>query len=353
MNETGKIRAIGLLSGGLDSSLALQLIQSLDIEVRALTFHTGFCFADTRRADRRKDKSRPLHQGPGDAKQAVARTETPLEIVDISDEYLQVLHHPKHGYGHNVNPCIDCRIHMFTQAKWYMEQYDAQFVFTGEVLGQRPMSQHYRQLMLISEQSGLGGLLLRPLSAQHLPPTIPEKEGWVDRSKLLGLHGRNRKPQMALAREWGLTEFPQPAGGCCFLTEPQYGRKVKELWNHTYNKDSLHWEDYILLKTGRHFRVDGGLKVIVGRDEGENSFLASYAKGKIRIEPETVNGPTSVIDADCTEQDILTAARITASYCDVADPAVEVGLIITKGDNSRVVRVIPFTRQEIAPWLII
>jgi len=352
LTEKKNILAIGLLSGGLDSSLALRIIQDQGVDVRALTFHTGFCFADTRRADRRKDKSRPLHQGPADAKQAIGDREIPLEVVDISDGYLQVLHHPVHGYGANVNPCIDCRIHMFTLAKWYLEQWGADFIFTGEVLGQRPMSQHFRQLMLIAQRSGLEGRLLRPLSAKLLPETIPEREGWVDRNKLLDFHGRSRKPQMALAEQLGLDSYPQPAGGCCYLTDPEYGKRVKELWDHTEDKDNLRWNDYILLKTGRQFRLPSGLKIIMGRDEGENLFLEQYAKEMIRIEPETVKGPVTVIEPAADEGRIRDAARVTASYCKQPESGTAVVMNVISGDFTRQITVEPYAREEIAAWQI-
>ncbi len=346
------IKAIGLLSGGLDSTLAVRVIHDLGIEVMAVNFHTGFCFADTRRADRRKDKDKPVAGGPDDAKSAIAGTDVPLEVIDISDEYLDVIHHPKYGYGKNVNPCVDCRIHMFSLAKWLMEQHEADFVFTGEVVGQRPKSQHLKQLGIVAQQSGLGDRLLRPLSALLLPETLPEREGWVDRNKLYGFHGRTRKPQMALAGELGIDSYPQPAGGCCFLTDPAYGRRVRDLWKYS-DKDELVWDDYLLLKTGRYLRVSPELKVIVGRDEGENSFLERFAKDMIRLEPEEINGPVVVVDKTISEDDLLIAARITACYCSHQEEYETISINITTGESKRIVNVKPFTREEATKWLII
>ena len=345
------IKAIGLLSGGLDSSLAVKIMHNQGIHVHAVNFHTGFCFADTRRADRRKDKDKPVSGGASDAKSAVAGTDIPLEVVDISKGYLEVIHHPQYGYGKNVNPCVDCRIHMFSLARDMMEQYEADFVFTGEVLGQRPKSQHMKQLGIVAEQSGLGDRLLRPLSAQLLPETLPEREGWVDRDKLFGFHGRNRKPQMELAAELGIDGYPQPAGGCCFLTDPAYGRRVKDLWQNSI-KDELEWDDYLLLKTGRHLRVKPDLKVIVGRDEGENMFLEQYAKFMIQLEPIDINGPVTVVDRTISEEDLMIAARLTACYSSHRNIEDAVNLVIRDEKTERTVSVKPFSREEANKWLI-
>ena len=352
------VKAIGLLSGGLDSTLAVRVIRDQGINVYAVNFHTGFCFADTRRADRRKRKDLssddPIHVagGPNDAKNALFDTDIPLEVIDISDGYLEMLHHPQYGYGKNVNPCIDCRIYMFRIAKWLMVEHSADFVFTGEVMAQRPMSQHLRQLTLIAKRSGLESRLLRPLSALLLQETMPEREGWVGRRKLYGFSGRSRKPQMALAEELGIENYPQPAGGCCFLTDPAYGRKVHDLWKHS-NKDELDWDDYLLLKTGRHLRVDPNLKVIVARDEGESLFLNQYAPDRIRLEPDQIPGPVVVISHPATDDQLLTAARITASYCSSRYRIDDVSIRIENGNYTRNIIVKPLKREEIDNWLII
>jgi len=342
------IKALGLLSGGLDSTLALRLIHDQGIEVTAINFHTGFCFTDARRASR---KEAPPPGGPSDALSTAARLGVPIEVVDISKGYLEVLHHPDFGYGKNVNPCIDCRIHMFKMAHEMMQEAGASFVFTGEVLGQRPKSQHLSALNLIAKQAGLDDRLLRPLSALILPPTLPEREGWIDRSKLMGFHGRTRKPQMALAAEFGIDSYPQPAGGCCFLTDPQYGRKVRDLWEHGV-KDEMDWDDYLMLKVGRHIRLGPRSKVILGRDEGENLFIEQYAKDRIRLEVRDIPGPMAAMDGDVSEDVLLKAARVVGRYSDAKDSAEALDLIVADAAGERVIRAIPFRPEEVQDWVI-
>ena len=344
-----KHKAIGLLSGGLDSSLALRIIYDLGIDVLAVHFHTGFCFADTRRAKRGDDK--PVQGGPSDAFTAAERLGVPIEVVDVSDGYLQILHHPKYGYGRNVNPCIDCRIYLLDIARWMMEDRGADFVFSGEVLGQRPKSQQMMQLKLIARRSGLEDRLLRPLSARCLPPTLPEREGWVDRSRLFGFQGRTRKPQMALAAELGIEDYPQPAGGCCFLTDPAYGRKVKDLWGHR-DKDLLGWDDYLLLKTGRHLRVSPELKVIVGRNEADNMFLAQYCRNKTRLEVEDFPGPLVILDAAPTDEHARIAAGIAGRYSDARDLDRELTVRVENGEEVRRIQAKPYKPEEVQKWVI-
>ena len=348
-----KIKAIGLLSGGLDSTLAVRIIHDMGIDVQAVNFHTGFCFTNTRRAARLR-RNETGTGGPSDALSAAAKLDIPIDIVDISDSYLDVLHNPKYGYGKNVNPCVDCRIHMFSITRQKMDEYGAQFVFTGEVLGQRPKSQHLMQLTLIAKRSGLEDRLLRPLSARLLPPTLPEIKGWVDREKLFGFHGRNRKPQMALAAELGIQEYPTPAGGCCFLTDPAYGRKVKDLWKHA-GKDALQWEDYLLLKVGRHLRISPDLKVIVGRDEGENLFLDQFRQGQIRLEAKDFPGPVVLVDGDAgmvDDDQVIIAARIAARYSDGKASLDEIDIDVSDGKRDYIVRVKPFKPEEVQDWVI-
>jgi len=349
-----KIRAIGLLSGGLDSTLAVRLMHDLGIDVQAVNFHTGFCFTDTRRETKGKKNPNPTG-GPSDALSSAANLGIKIDITDISDGYLDIVHNPKYGYGKNVNPCIDCRINMFKIAAEKMREFDAKFVFTGEVLAQRPMSQHYDQLGLIAKQAGLEDLLLRPLSAKLLPPTLPEREGWVDRDKLFGFHGRSRKDQMALAEKYGIHEYLTPAGGCCTLTDPAYGKKVKDLWNHT-DKNTLQWDDYLLMKTGRHLRVNDDLKIIVGRDEGENHFLGQFKGQRISVEPEQIPGPTALIDKepDAVEEDMISiAASIVARYSDRDSNGDAISILIKRGKEAdRVIQAKPYTVEEVRSWLI-
>jgi len=344
------IKALALLSGGLDSSLALLLIQRQGIEVEAVNFHTGFCFTDVRRAVRRAGE-KPSQGGPSDALSAAARIGVPIDVIDISRGYLEVLHNPRYGYGKNVNPCVDCRIHMFRLAREKMEESGALFVFTGEVLGQRPKSQHLAQLKQIARESGLEDRLLRPLSALLLPPTLPEREGWVDRSQLMGFHGRTRKPQMALASELGLGQYPQPAGGCCFLTDPTYGRKVRDLWEHS-SKEELDWDDYLLLKVGRHIRIGPNSKVVVGRDQGENLYLDQTRGARLRLEVEGVMGPVALIDGEASETEVAKAAAITARYSDGRGLGTELTVRIENGTSTRRVWVMPMATEAVQEAMV-
>ncbi len=350
------MKALGLLSGGLDSTLALRLIHDQGIEVTALNFHTGFCFSDTRRATRRPDNSpedeeTPETGGPSDALTAAAKLGIPIEVIDISKGYLEVLHHPSYGYGKNVNPCVDCRIHMFKQARELMQEIGAEFIFTGEVLGQRPKSQHLQALHLIADQSGLTERLLRPLSALLLPPTLPEREGWIDRSKLMGFHGRTRKPQIALAGELGIGSYPQPAGGCCFLTDPQYGRKVRDMWEHGV-KEEMEWEDYLLLKVGRHVRLSDNSKVVVGRDEGENLFIEQFPGEQIHLEVEEFPGPIAIFVGDASGEMLTKAARVVGRYSDGRDKGVDLTVTVKSKQTVRTIVVKPFTSEEVQNWVI-
>src|SRR5512136_1762372 len=216
----GTTKAIGMISGGLDSTLALALVKRQGIEVKAVNFYTGLCITETqRRKGGRPDGTVPRNE----ALRAAADLEVEIEYVDISgSEYFEMLVHPRWGYGANANPCVDCRVFMMRRARQILEAEGADFVFTGEVLGQRPKSQRRDTLRIIERESGLEGRLLRPLSALLLEPTIPEKEGLVDRSRLLDISGRSRRRQMALAEELRISEWPQPAGGCCYLTDEAF-----------------------------------------------------------------------------------------------------------------------------------
>ena len=216
------VKAIAMISGGLDSTLALALVKRQGIEVKAVSFYTGFCITETqRRKGGRADGTVPRNE----ALRAAADLEVDIEYVDISGSgYLDMLVHPRYGYGANANPCVDCRIFMMARAREIMGREGADFVFTGEVLGQRPKSQRRDTLRIIERESGLDGRLLRPLSAKLLPPTAPEREGLVDRERLEAISGRSRHRQMELARELGIADYPQPAGGCCFLTDEAFSR---------------------------------------------------------------------------------------------------------------------------------
>src|SRR4030043_1004028 len=216
------MKAIALLSGGLDSTLAARLVLDQGIELEALNFMTVFCTCPNKGATCLASQK------------AVETLGIPLKVFNVSEEYLNVVRNPKHGYGSNMNPCIDCRIFMLKKAKVYMEESGASFIITGEVLGQRPMSQRRDAMRLIEKEAGLEGLILRPLSAQFLPVTLPEKEIWINRETLLGIQGRSRKPQMKLADHYGIRDYPCPAGGC-LLTDPQFANRMKDLMLYSPN----------------------------------------------------------------------------------------------------------------------
>lgn len=308
-----KAKALGLISGGLDSMLALKVVRDvLGCEVRAVHFYTGFCITETQR--RRGAAGKDGRVKPNEALVAGAELEVEVEMIDISDDgYLEVIANPKYGYGANANPCVDCRIDMFVRARKLLEAWGGDFVFTGEVLGQRPKSQRRSTLAIIERDSGLEGRLLRPLSAKLLPPTRAEEEGLIDREKLLGISGRSRKEQMALARELGIADYPQPAGGCCYLTDEAFARKFFDILDNREER-KIQREEILLLATGRHFRLSPTAKLVVGRTEGENRQLEAHAQGRYRVEAKGVMGPVALVEGEPTWEEMVLASRIVARY---------------------------------------
>jgi len=293
-----KVRAISLFSGGLDSILATELIRRQGIEVVAFNVKTPFGI--------------PKKDGVTEATQAAEQLKLPLKVLCVDKEYIKMLRNPKYGYGKNLNPCVDCKIFILKKAKQYAKEIGADFLFTGEVLGERPMSQHGPALKAIENEAGLKGKLLRPLSAKLLTETTVEKKGLVDRNKLLAIQGRSRKPQFALAKEYDITVYPSPAGGC-LLTCEEYSKKLRDLFEH---KKRLSMVDVALLRVGRHFRV-GKNKIIVGRNEEENKFLvANKAKSDYCFELPTIVGPVSLLQGTKTKRAVETAAKLTAFYSD-------------------------------------
>jgi tRNA-specific 2-thiouridylase len=309
-------KAIAMISGGLDSSLALAMVRAQGVEVKAITFYTGFCITETqRRKGGRQDGSMP----PNEALRAAADQEIEIEYIDISGgAYLDMLLNPKYGYGANANPCVDCRIFMMRKAREVMEREGADFVFTGEVLGQRPKSQRRDTLWAIEKESGLKGRLVRPLSAKLLPPSIPEQEGILDRSRLGDLSGRGRTRQIAMAREIGLVEFPQPAGGCCFLTDESFSRKFFDILGQREAAGQprrIDRDDVVLMTTGRHFRLSPTVKLVVGRTEVENVTLDGYAgETRARVVARVHAGPVALVEGQPTWEERQLAARIVARY---------------------------------------
>jgi tRNA U34 2-thiouridine synthase MnmA/TrmU len=288
-----KIKALALISGGLDSLLAAKLIYDQGCEVVGLHFRIPFCKINIK-------KSFP---------------DIGIKIieVDLGQRFLKLIQEPRYGFGSNMNPCIDCKILMFSEAKELMPRLGAKFIITGEVLGQRPMSQNKQALKLIRHQSGLDDLLLRPLSAQFFPPSLAEKEGWVRREKLLNFNGRTRTPQMRLARDLGLNDYANPAGGC-LLTDPSFSKRLVELLAH----DELKLENLELLKVGRHFRLGEHTRLVVGRDESENNQLAQLARqGDYLFSPQKdLAGPTALARGLINQELILLSSQITSAYTD-------------------------------------
>ena len=295
------MKAIALMSGGLDSILAARLMLEQGIEVEGVHFTTVF-YGD---AD--------YEQASGVAQKAAAQLGIDLKTFEISENLIEITKHPKHGYGANMNPCIDCHSFMFAKAGQHMWQSGASFLVTGEVLGERPMSQHKQALRIIEKESELEGLILRPLSAKLLEVTIPEKRGWVNRDKLMAIQGRSRKMQMELARQFNITGYPNPAGGC-LLTDPMFSGRLRDLLK---NKIDFTVQDIRLLKLGRHLRFNAGAKLIVGRNEKENNKLFEVAEeGAMCFYPQEAAGPTAISCGDFDEGNINDACRIIARYSD-------------------------------------
>ncbi|NQT88913.1 tRNA 4-thiouridine(8) synthase ThiI [bacterium] len=293
------IKAVALLSGGLDSSLAARIVLDQGVEVEGLHFVSIFNGS----APEQSTLMRPLR---------VARQlGIPARTYNFTREQLELVKSPPHGYGSSMNPCIDCHMAMFKRAAERMAEIGAKFLITGEVVGQRPMSQRRPVLQLICKETGLGGLLLRPLSAKLLPPSIPEQEGWVDRERLLDIEGRSRKRQIALAREYGMTEHASPAGGC-LLTDPGFSARLRDLLDSDAETDL---SDFHLLKVGRQFRLDAATKVVMGRRQSENGVIITFAKpADLLLTTRDTPGPTAVLRGAHSEEHIRTASALTARY---------------------------------------
>jgi len=308
-DDSMEIRAVSLLSGGLDSTLAARILMEQGIQVSPLYIRTGLSYARRNRLVGREPT------GPLNVEKAAAALGLDLEIIDVSDEFLSVILHPRHGYGSAMNPCVDCRIFLLRQARAWMEEHDHHFVFTGEVLGQRPNSQMRDSLKLVERESGLEGYLLRPLSAKLLEPTIPERRGWVDREKLYGIAGRSRKPQMELAERFGVNDYPQPAGGCCFMVDQNYARRLRDFLSHE-GEEALTSERAFLLAIGRHLRLPSGAQVIVGRYKQENAYIKTQGDEGLLLTTVDLPGPTTLMPGEPMLEEIKQAARITARYSD-------------------------------------
>lgn len=315
------VRAIALLSGGLDSLLAVRVLQEQGIEVVGLTFTSPFFGAEK-------------------AEKGAEQLGIELLVKDISEDELALVKKPPHGYGKQMNPCIDCHALMFRKAGELLgEGYD--FLATGEVLGERPMSQNRQSLNVVARDCGFADLLLRPLSAKLLEPTKPEREGLVDRERLFAIEGRSRKPQMAMAKEYGIKSYVQPAGGC-LLTDPAFSKRLREMLDHDPDATV---EDARLLRIGRHFRSESGAKIVVGRDESDNRKILEIARDEdILIVSDIIPGPTSLVREGDGKDDTELAARICASFADHGGEEVDMALMT--GEKVARIRARPSPREE-------
>lgn len=321
------MKAISLFSGGLDSQLAVCIVKRQGIEVEAVNFKAPFF--------------------GGDQKMATAADELgiSLKTIDISEEYMDVLKNPKYGYGKNMNPCIDCHGFMIRKAGEYMQEAGASFIITGEVLGQRPMSQNRSSLDAVDKISGFRGLVLRPLSAQLLPPTIPEEKGWVDREKLLDISGRSRVRQMQLAEQFGINDYPSPAGGC-LLTVESFSKRLRHLF-HLRPEAGPHETE--VLKHGRHFLLDSRALLVVGRKASENEVLLKLAEPEDYLLKVTTHpGPTSLLRyfGPPDENDLAWAASITARYSDALSFPLAAVKVWQTNQEPQVIEVRPMPREE-------
>jgi len=282
-----QVKAVGLLSGGLDSTLAVKIVKDLGVEIYGVYFSMPWGCCDKVMAN-----------------EAADRIGIKFIVLQLDERYLEMVKNPKHGYGTAMNPCVDCRIHMFSRAAQYMRHMGADFVFTGEVLGQRPMSQMRHSMKTIEKETGLEDRLLRPLCAQFLDPTIPEKEGLIDRDKLLNISGRSRRPQIQLAKDLNITEYNQPAGGC-LLTDHKFANRMRDTLDHGYRN----FRETIALQWGRHFRLNRDFKAIVGRNSDENESLLQYAHPDDHVmELAEYAGPTLLLKGHNPSEDILKLA---------------------------------------------
>lgn len=332
-SETGQCRhsrGAVMFSGGLDSILAALVLREQGCYVTGITFSSPFF-------------------SPTQAKNSAASIDLPLEIIDFSDDIISLVEHPKHGFGGALNPCIDCHARMIMRAGELVRERGWDFIATGEVLNQRPMSQNRRSLEMVAKDCGVSDILLRPLSAKLLPVTEVESRGLVDRERLLAIEGRSRKEQMALAAHFGLAKYPSSAGGC-LLTEKLYSNKLALLRNQDRLRDA---KAVALLKFGRHFLLPGGVKAIVGRNVTENESMRNIANGGdyLVLRPIGVPGPTTLLESPATADDVNTAVRLCAGYCDKTEGKIKVRIF--KGEELIEERQVdPMAREDARGWLL-
>lgn len=323
--------ALAMISGGLDSTLAAKLVKDQGIEVIGICFKSNFF-------------------GEKNALRMVKQIDIPLEVVDFSDAHFEMVKNPKHGYGKNMNPCIDCHAMMMRYCGELLEKFHADFIITGEVLNQRPMSQNRSALDIVKNESGIGHKILRPLCAKNLNPTQMEIEGLIDREALMDIKGRNRRIQIELAEKWGILEYPSPAGGCK-LTEPNYSIRLKDILMH---KENTSKKDLELLKIGRHFRVSKEAKIISTRTEEEGELLEQLLTGEdIMFLSMGYNGSTVAVIGEATNEDIEFAARATGRYCKGRDEKI-VSINYGRYDQplNKSIDITPATEEEINKYIL-
>lgn len=323
-------KALSLFSGGLDSQLAVCVLRDQGIHVEAITYRSPFF-------------------GTEKAEQAAKALGVKQHIIDFTEEILELVQHPPHGLGKAMNPCIDCHTHMIMRAGGLLEEWGFDFLATGEVLAQRPMSQNKQSLGVVARCSKYEDLLLRPLSASLLPPTKPVREGWVDAAKLPAFSGRSRTPQIKLAKHFGIKNYPAPAGGC-LLTEKRFGNKLKDLLDH--EGPDADRTNVWLLTTGRHLRLADDIKIIVGSDAADNDLLEAKAHAEdLRIFCPDVPGPTVIAPAAISEELLQIAATICARYAKT--PANEtVTVQVVQGSKSKNLCVVPMNHAEVNQYRV-
>ena len=298
------MKAISIFSGGLDSILAALLVRESGIEVMPVFFTTPFFT-------------------PEKALESARNNNLPIKVIDITEIYFSLLKNPKHGFGGNMNPCIDCHALMLRLAGDMLEEENADFIVSGEVLGQRPMSQTMVSLSKVEKESSMKGLILRPLSAKLLPKTIPELKGWIDKKSLLNISGRSRKPQISLAKKLNVTDYPRPAGGC-LLTDPIFSRRLKDLMD---NSSELLKKEVELLKIGRHFRISSDTKIVVGRNMKENeTILSLVGERSYFFNTITIPGPVVYVSGKRSPETDMLAASMTVAYSDAKSGETEIAL---------------------------
>lgn len=324
-------KALAMISGGLDSILAAKLIKEQGIEVIGICFRSYFFSEES-------------------AKKMTKQIDIPLVVVDFSNEHLDMVKNPKHGRGKNMNPCIDCHAMMMNYAGKLLEEYNADFIITGEVLNQRPMSQNRQALNIVKKESGFANKILRPLCAKNLDPTEMELNGLVDREKLLDISGRSRKIQIDLAEQWGIKEYPSPAGGCK-LTEPNYALRLKDLLDY---KEEVEEDELSLLRYGRHFRTKDNNKIIVARTKDEGETIKEYIDEKYySFHTSDFSGALVVLEKEGTEEDRILASRIAGRYSKGRDEKtvkVKYGRYGTKFNTE--IEVEPTSDEELQKYLV-